>query len=199
MLQSHRKNVSQKLPILENLLEILRFPSPISRFPSPILRFPSPKIQFSSHEIRFPPISFLLSSTAFRFLQRLSAFFNGFPTFFNGFPIFLNGFPLSEKSDKIYLWRQVYEKTLFELRIFRHLLPELCNSRYIVYISPTNSPQTHENAQVLPGKTRASDDRQPPGGMPRKNRERVPRTAPHQKKFLRCSFLEPHPLIPTHP
>ncbi len=67
--------------ILENVLEILRFPSPISRFPSPKIQFSSPKIQFSSHEIQFSPISFLLSPTAFRFLQRLSAFFNGFPLF----------------------------------------------------------------------------------------------------------------------
>jgi hypothetical protein len=51
------------------------------------------------------------------FLQRLSAFFNGFLAFFNGFLIFLNGFPLSEKSKKIYLWRQVYKRSLFELRI----------------------------------------------------------------------------------
>jgi hypothetical protein len=53
---------------------------------------------------------FLISSTAFCFLQRLSAFFNGFP-------IFLNGFPLSDKSRKIYLWRQVYKRLLSELRI----------------------------------------------------------------------------------
>ncbi len=125
-------------------MEILRFPSPILRFPSPISRFPSPKIQFSSHEIQFSPIGFLLSSTSFRFLQQLSAFFNGFPTFFNGFPTFFNGFPiflngflLSEKSKKIYLRRQVYERSLFELPISCHLLPKLCNSRYIVYISPT--------------------------------------------------------------
>ena len=65
--------------------------------------FPSPKLQFSSHKIQF-------SSTAFRFFQRLSAFFNSFP-------IFLNGFPLSEKSRKIYIWRQVYERSLSELRI----------------------------------------------------------------------------------
>jgi hypothetical protein len=103
-------------------------------------------MQFSSHEIQFSPISFLLSSTAFHFLQQLSVFFDGFPTFFNGFltffngfPIFLNGFPLSEKSEKIYLRRQVYKRSLFELRISRHLLPKLCNSRYIVYISPTHS------------------------------------------------------------
>jgi hypothetical protein len=73
--------------------------------------------------------NFPLSSTAFHFLQRLSDFFNGFPIFLNGFLIFLNGFPLSEKSKKIYLRQQVYERSLFELCISRHLLPELCNSR----------------------------------------------------------------------
>jgi hypothetical protein len=36
------------------------------------------------------------------------------------------------------------------------------------YITCTqNSPQTHENAQGLPGETRASNDKQPSGGMPR--------------------------------
>jgi hypothetical protein len=140
------KTILQNRQIIENLLEMSRFPSPISRFPSPISRFLSPKIQFSSHkiqfspiEIQFSPISFLLSSTAFRFLQQLSAFFNGFPTFFKGFPIFLNGFPFSKKSKKIYLWWQVYKRSLFELRISCHSLPELHNSRYIVYISPTHS------------------------------------------------------------
>jgi hypothetical protein len=73
---------------------------------------------------------FQLSSTAFCFPQWLSALFNGFP-------IFLNGFPLSEKSEKIYLRWHVYERSLFKLRISRHLLPELCNSRYNDYISPT--------------------------------------------------------------
>jgi hypothetical protein len=123
--------------ILENVLEILRFPSPILRFPSPKIQFSSPKIQFSSHNIRFSRIGFLLSSTAFRFLQllsdflqQLSAFSNSFPIFSNGFPIFLNGFPLSEKSEKIYLWQDVYERSLFELCIFCHLLPKLRNSRY---------------------------------------------------------------------
>jgi hypothetical protein len=53
---------------------------------------------------------FPVSSTAFCFLQRRSAFFNGFP-------IFLNGFPLSEKSGKVYLWRQVYKRSLSELHI----------------------------------------------------------------------------------
>ncbi len=111
-----RKTSLQNRQIIENLLEILRF--------SP------PEIQFSLPEIRFSSTAFRLSSTAFCFPQRLSAFFNGFP-------IFLNGFPLSEKSKKIYLRRQVYERSLFELRISCHLLPKLCNSCYNVYISLT--------------------------------------------------------------
>jgi len=79
----------------------------------------------------------------FDFLQQLSAFSIGFLIFFNGFPlspmafqispngfpIFLNDFPLSEKSEKIYLWREVYKISLFELRIFCHSLPELRNFR----------------------------------------------------------------------
>ncbi len=56
--------------------------------------------------------------------------FNGFPIFLNGFPIFLNGFPLSEKSKKIYSRRQVYKRSPFELRISRHLLPELTKYSY---------------------------------------------------------------------
>ncbi len=130
------KTIPKNWQILENVLGILSFPSPISRFPSPKVQFSSTKIQFSLHEIRFTQIGFLLSSTAYRFLQRipdflrwLSAFSNGFPIFFNGFPIFLNSFPLSEKSKKIYLWQEVHERLLFELHIFRHLLPELRNSR----------------------------------------------------------------------
>ena len=55
---------------------------------------------------------FPISSTAFRYLKRLS-------DFFNGFSIFLNGFLLSEKSGKIYLWRQIYERSLSELCISR--------------------------------------------------------------------------------
>jgi hypothetical protein len=89
---------------------------------SEILGFSSPKTRFSSHKIRFSP-------TAFRFLQWLSAFFNGFLIFLKGFPIFLNGSPLSEKSVKIYLRQQVYERSLFELCIFCHPLPELRNFR----------------------------------------------------------------------
>ncbi len=85
--------------------------------------------------------------TKFNFLQRLSAFFNMFSAFFNGFliflngfPIFLNGFPLSEKSEKIYLWQEVYERSLSELHIFCHLLShlrsELCNTRYNTQHTP---------------------------------------------------------------
>ncbi len=133
------KTILKNCQILENVLGILSFSSPISRFSSPKIQFSSPKIQFSLHKIRFTQISFLLFSTAFHFLQRLSdflqrlsdflqwlsAFSNGFPKFSNGFPIFLKGFLLSEKSEKIYLWREVYERLLFKLRIFCHLLPEL--------------------------------------------------------------------------
>ncbi len=53
--------------------------------------------------------------------------FNCFRIFLNGFPIFLNGIPLSEKSEKIYLRRQVYKIPPFRLRISRHLLPKLRN------------------------------------------------------------------------
>jgi hypothetical protein len=121
------KTIPENCHILGNVLVISRFPSPISRFPPP-------KIRFSSHGIRFTQVGFLLSSTTFRFLQWLSnflqwlsAFSNGFPIFFNGFPIFLNGFPLSKKSGKIYLWQEVYERSLFKLCIFCHSLPELRN------------------------------------------------------------------------
>jgi hypothetical protein len=115
------KTIPKNCHILGNVLEILRFPSPISRFPSP-------KIRFSSHGIQSTKIGFLLSSTAFCFLQRLSdflqwlsAFSNGFLIFSNSFPIFLNGFPLSKKSKKIYLWREVYKRLLFKLINFSPL------------------------------------------------------------------------------
>ncbi len=81
------KTILKNCQILEKVLGILSFPSPISRFPSPKIRFSSPKTQFSLHEIRFTQISFLLSLMAFRFLQRLSAFFNGFPLSPTGFQI----------------------------------------------------------------------------------------------------------------
>ncbi len=123
--------------ILENVLEILRFPSRILRFPSPKIQFFSPKIQFSSHEIRFSPIVLLLSSTAFCFLQWLSTFFNGFPlssTAFwlssTAFWLSSRAFQLSKKSKKIYSRQQVYKRSLFELCIVCHLLLELRNFRY---------------------------------------------------------------------
>ncbi len=129
------KIIPKNCHILGNVLEILRFPSPKSRFPPPQIQFSSPKIRFSSHPIQFTQIGFLLSSTAFRFLQRLSnflqrlsAFSNGFLIFSNGFPIFLNSFPHSKKSKNIYLWQDVYKRLLFELCIFCHSLPKLCNS-----------------------------------------------------------------------
>ncbi len=134
--QSRRKMILKNCHILESVLGILSFPSPILRFPSPKIQFSSPKIPFSSHEIRFTQIGFLLSLTAFRFLQqlsdflrRLSAFSNGFPNFSDGFLIFLNSFPLSKKSEKIHLWQEVYERSLFELCIFRHSLPKLRDYR----------------------------------------------------------------------
>ncbi len=66
----------------------------------------------------FPTFTFgfLLSATPFYFSQRFAAFRKGFLTFLKGFPIFLDCFPLSEKSEKIYLRRQVYKRLLFELR-----------------------------------------------------------------------------------
>ena len=100
-------------------------------FLSPKIRFSSLKIWFSSTAFRFPRNPRKSSSTAFRFLQRLSALFDAFlisvtafkfSIFLNGFPIFLNGFPLSEKSGKIYLRRQIYERSLSELRISRSKL-----------------------------------------------------------------------------
>ncbi len=119
-----------QLRSLDNLSKILWNPSLILRFPSRKIWFSLLKVWFSSTAFRFPRNLRKSSSTAFQFLQRLSNFFNSFPLsstafrflqqlsdFFNGFPIFLNGFLLSEKSGKIYLWRQVYERSLSELRI----------------------------------------------------------------------------------
>jgi hypothetical protein len=82
------KTIPKNCHILGNVLEILRFPSPISRFPSP-------KIRFSSHGIRFTQIGFLLSSTAFCFLQRFSDFLQRLSAFSDGFLIFFDGFLLS--------------------------------------------------------------------------------------------------------
>ncbi len=147
------KMIPKNCHILGNVLEILRFPSPISRFPSPKIQFSSPKIQFSSHGMQFTQIGILLSSMASRFLQQLSdflqwlsAFSNGFPNFSNCFPIFLNGFPLSEKSKKIYLWQEVYKRLLFELCIFCHLLPKLCNTRLTI---PTSHPTALKSCHLV--------------------------------------------------
>jgi hypothetical protein len=118
------KAILKNCQVLENVLGISSFPSPISRFPSPKIQFSSPKIQFSSHEIRFTQIGFLLSSTAFRFLQWLSdflewlsAFSNSFSNFSNSFPIFLNGFPLSKKSEKS-IYGEKYTKDRYSSFVF---------------------------------------------------------------------------------
>jgi hypothetical protein len=94
------------------------------------------KSNFPHIKSDFPCTKSDLPKSAFYFLQQLSAFFNGFLTFFNGFPnfsngfpIFLKGFPLSEKSEKIFLWQEVYERLLFELCIFCYSLPKLCDYR----------------------------------------------------------------------
>ncbi len=110
--------------ILENVLGISSFPSPISRFPSLKIQFSSPKIQFSLHEIWFTLIRFLLSLKVFHFLQqlsdflqRLSAFSNGFLIFFNSFLIFLNGFPLSKKPRKS-IYGKKYMKDCYSSFVF---------------------------------------------------------------------------------
>ncbi len=79
------KTIPKNCHILGNVLEILRFPSPISRFPSPKIQFSSSKIRFSSHGIQITQIGFLLSSTAFRFLQQISDFLQRLSAFSNGF------------------------------------------------------------------------------------------------------------------
>jgi hypothetical protein len=83
----------------------------------------------------FPAFAFgfLLSATPFYFPRRFFAFRKGFLIFLKGFPIFLDGFPLSKKSKKIYLWRQVYKRLLFELR---NSLP-LCFPNFVI---ATRSP-----------------------------------------------------------
>ncbi len=67
-------------------------------------------------------------------LQRLSDFLQRLSDFPQWPSKILNGFSLSKKSEKIYLRREVYKRSLFELCIFRHLLShsrsELRNTRY---------------------------------------------------------------------
>ncbi len=120
---------------------------------------------------------FPLSSRAFCFLQRLSNFFNGFPIFLIGFPIFLNGFPLSEKSEKIYLRQQVYERSPFKLCISHHLLPELCNCHSLPELCNRHLlpelcnchllPKLHNcyNACISPNRTSVSHPSQQPCGQ----------------------------------
>ena len=88
------------------------------------------KIPFVRSDFPRSKFNFLQRLSHFReirenLLQRLSNFFNGFPIsspafrFLKRLSDFFNGFPLSEKSGKIYLWRQIYERSLSELRISR--------------------------------------------------------------------------------
>ena len=102
--------------ILENVLEILRFPCPILRFPSPKIQFSSTKIQFSPHEIQFSPIGFVLSSTAVCFLQWLSTFFNGFPL-----------------SSTAFCFLQCLSDFLQQLSDFLQWLSDLRNPRKSIY------------------------------------------------------------------
>jgi hypothetical protein len=107
----------------ETNLQYMRISRKYCEIPLQYRDFPLLKSDFPHTKSNFP-------QSAFCFLQRLSAFLNGFPlsstafrflqrpfNFFNGFPILLNGFSLSEKSGKIYLWWQVYERSLSKLCI----------------------------------------------------------------------------------
>jgi hypothetical protein len=82
-----------------------------------------------------------IGETGLKIFNGFLIFLNGFPIFLNGFPIFLNDFLLSEKSEKIYLRQEVYERSLFELCIFCHLLSELRNTRYNTQPIPSSYNQ----------------------------------------------------------
>ncbi len=82
--------------------------------------------------------------------------FNGFPIFLNGFPISLNGFPLSKKSKKIYLRRQVYKRSPFELRISCHSLPKLRNCHLLPELRNRHSLPKLRNCHSLPKLTKYS-------------------------------------------
>ena len=89
--------------------------------------------------------SFLLSAMPFYFLRRFAAFCKGFLIFLKGFSIFLDGFPLPEKSKKIHLWQQVYERLLFELRNSSPLrspsfIIATCSPSVIIATMPTSHP-----------------------------------------------------------
>ncbi len=99
----------------------------------------------------FPTFTFgfLLSATSFYFPRCFSAFRKGFLIFLKGFPIFLYGFPLSKKSEKIYLWRQVYQRLLFELH---SSLPLRSPSLVIATHSPSviiaTMPTSHQTKAI---------------------------------------------------
>jgi hypothetical protein len=97
-----------------------------------------------------------IGETGLKIFNGFPIFLNGFPIFLNGFPIFLNGFPLSEKSKKIYFRRQVYERSPFELRISRHLLPKLGNRHLLPELCNCHSLPELRNRHLLPELTKYS-------------------------------------------
>jgi hypothetical protein len=121
--------------LAQNPIFLARNPIFFTHKPISLNGFPSFLNGFPSFIDGFPTFAygFLLSATPFYFPRRLSAFRKGFLIFLKGFLIFLDSFPLSEKSEKIYLWRQVYERLLFELR---NSLP-LCSPSFVI---ATRSP-----------------------------------------------------------
>ncbi len=114
----------------QNPIFFTRKPIFFNGFPSFLDGFP---IFFDGFQIF--AYGFLLSTTSFYFPRRLSAFHKGFLIYLYGFLICLNGFPLSEKSEKIYLRQQVYERLLFELC---NSLP-LCSPSFV--IAPRSPPK----------------------------------------------------------
>ncbi len=88
---------------------------------------------------------FLLSVTSFYFLRSFAAFCKGILIFLKGFSIFLDGFPLPEKSEKIHLRQQVYERLLFELCNSSPLcspsfINATCSPSVIIATMPTSHP-----------------------------------------------------------
>jgi hypothetical protein len=91
-------------------------------------KLPEPREYLGKIRI-FLLLNSIFPHTKFNFLQRLSDFQEIRENLLQWLSNFFNGFPLSEKYEKIYLRRQVYKISLFDLRISRHLLPEPRNSR----------------------------------------------------------------------
>jgi hypothetical protein len=131
----------QNCQSLENVLGKFRFSKPKIQFflleihfSSLVDRLSSTAFQVSLTAFRvfdgFPNFAygFLLSTMPFYFPQCFSAFRKGFLIFLKGFLIFLNGFPLTKKSKKIYLWRQVYTRLIFEL----HNSSPLCSLSFVI-------------------------------------------------------------------